>query len=429
MPRTPILACVALAAVLAAAAGEPPPVAPAQDPTVSGPENRIDREIRRVNQTTITFVEVFVRALERQRDLEERGRPLPARADMPRFLLECLEELTDEELIIQKATELGIKPDSERIKREVLEDARRIGRGIDQRSLVMERKRRERTTTINYVLGWFEQRTSLVTPEAMIDEYRRSSAEFKRPARAHVLQICVAPAGAAERAAVARDQADLLKRAQRAGVGAEVKALADACLAEYLEAAPARQAELLDRLTAGLADLAGREGLSADDAALAATARKLREAAANLRDEAQTRAALEALRQRLDGLEPAAREAEFRAAAKAMSSGPNAAEGGDLGATVEPGTYSAEFDAQAFSIPVGRVSPVFTARGLLCLILVRERREARVLSFDEVSGGLDRSLTQARREALRTAIVRVLRSRAQISDLDLSSLRELPPPR
>lgn len=426
MPRSPILACVALAAVLAAAAGEPPPVAPPKDPAAGGSENRIDREIRRVNLTTITFVEVFVRAIERQRDLEERGRPLPARSDMPRFLLECLEELTDEELIIQKATELGIKPDTERIKREVLEDAKRIGRGIDQRSLVLERKKRERTTTINYVLGWFDQRTSLVTPEAMTEEYRRSSDEFKRPARAHVLQICVAPAGAAERTAIARDQADLLKRAQRAGAGPAVKALADACLAEYLEAPPARQAELLDRLTAGLAELSGREGLVADDAALATSARKLREAAANLRDEAQSRTALEALRQRLAGLEVTAREAEFRAAAKAMSSGPNAAEGGDLGATVEPGTYSAEFDAQAFTLPVGQVSPVFTARGLLCLILVRERRDARVLSFDEVSGGLDRVMTQARRDALRTAIIRVLRSRAQISDLDLASLRELP---
>lgn len=85
----------------------------------------------------------------------------------------------------------------------------------------------------------------------------------------------------------------------------------------------------------------------------------------------------------------------FEEAARKYSSCPSSQKGGDLG-EFPRGTMVKEFEDAAFSLPIGTVSsPVKTQFGYH-LILVTERKDAAVSSYDEVKGSIFNNLLQQR---------------------------------
>jgi hypothetical protein len=134
--------------------------------------------------------------------------------------------------------------------------------------------------------------------------------------------------------------------------------------------------------------------------------------AATLRDVAATSKALETLRIELASKDVAA----FKDAAKRLSQGPGAADGGDLG-WVEPGTNNKSFDHVAYVIPVGELSPVFMMETNACLIVVTERTEPYRRTFGEMIGELESALRRDQMKAIRANVVTMMQSKASIRDL------------
>jgi hypothetical protein len=171
---------------------------------------------------------------------------------------------------------------------------------------------------------------------------------------------------------------------------------------------------------ADLATAAKREDLDDKSRAFARAAQDLLAQAASIRDLDQTVTLLEAERAQLVGKD----EDAFRAAARRISQGPNAGEGGEQG-WVEPGTFPPEVDQRVFAQVTGTVSEVFVANQAAWLVFVQSREDARVRSFDEVEGELEASQRRLRREELRRKVAGILRAKASIADVaPVSSLVE-----
>lgn len=375
-----------------------------------------DQAVRYVNDEVITLGDVAMRNQMRIADYQRRGLVVPGtRAELLAFSQRTLEDLTDEALLVQEAAKLGMTSDHEGLVREVLDASKRAGAALTLRDQAEQRRLVERSRKVDGVIGYYEGHSPMPTPSALEDLYRRHLAEFARPPRARVLQMVVQPSPPEARQELRTAKNALLRRAQ--AVAAPVlRTAAQRRLDEFLLAAPARQEEVLDALVQDLAAHAGEADLDDAAAALVQDAAGIARRQAALRTPEDVRALLETARLALAGRWGRDLEDAFRAAARRLSQGPAADQGGQLG-WVEPGTYSPAFDEAVFNRRPGTMSPVFQVGQAFCLVLVAERVEARTRSFDEVSGELDLMERRRRREQVRTTLVGILRAQAMIRDV------------
>jgi parvulin-like peptidyl-prolyl isomerase len=400
-----IFATIAAAAAAAVVATEPAPAVTAPAPPQIAPLV-VDAVVRYVNEASITGNEVVDRVLERLADVRRRGLALPqTRAEHLALVEQALDELTEEHLLLQKATELKIALDRDRISAEVLAIARREGRAMSLRDQAETRRYLERSRTIDIVLQFFEERAAQPTPADLRAEFDRRTDAFRRPAQATVLQIALPIAGVEDDRRLRTDRAGLVRQAQSAADPAITAAAAD-CLAAFLDAEPAEQDRLLGVAVVAIAARAGTPGLAPADAELAAAATSLVARAGALRTAEQA-------------------ETDLRAVAAAMAGSPDptaafTAAAARLGAAVpapllvEPGLYAPAVDAAVFQRPLGSPGEPLRLAGQVVLLLVTDRQEGRSLSFDEVVGDLEQGRARLRRGLVRTAVVDALRARAVV---------------
>jgi len=366
----------------------------------------VDRALRYVNGEVITLLDVL------ERVQSQRGKTAPATRDEDMAMWRtALEDTTTDLLLSQFADERKVDIDRERVSINVLEQAKQSGRGLSLSDQARARKRQERREKIGAALYFFDARTSNVQPAELLAAYEQRKPEFRRPARAQVLQIALRPTDDAERAAFVSAQEQLFRRAQDAGEVAV--ATVGPFLARLVEADPEspERAEILDQAVAAIAGLP-LDGAERRLREAVADAKRLVERHAALRTRAEAEAEMTALRERLLGKGVDA----FRAAARELSQGPRREDGGDLG-MVEAGYLAKAIDEQAFALASGEMSPVFWSEQSCCLLLVERNEPAAQRGFIEVSGELEGLLRQERQAAVRVRAAAILRQRAVVRDL------------
>jgi parvulin-like peptidyl-prolyl isomerase len=264
---------------------------------------------------------------------------------------------------------------------------------------------------MDLVTGYFESRIPHISPQDIERSYKEREQEFRRPARAKVYQIVLRPSSPVERQEIRQARIAVFKAAQDCA-DAAIRACSESRIEAYTVASADEQERLLAAAVQELAKQAGRADLDAASVALTKQASEVEARAASLRDVDAARAELEKLRGELagKGLEG------FVDAAKRVSQGPGAADGGGLG-WVEPGTYQPAFDEVVFALKPNELSPVFMADKLACLVLVTERTDASSRAFGEVVGEIESALRRVQTRASRDAAVAMLRTKASIRDL------------
>jgi hypothetical protein len=377
-----------------------------------------DQALRYVNGEVVTMSDVRLRYEIRKQDYLREGRVLPStREERIAFDQESLEALTDEILMVQKAKELKLVPDHDRVVLDVLERAKELGTGLSLADQARARRERERQQSIEYLLNYFyAPRTPEATPAELMAAYRVRQSEFHRPASGRILVILLRPSDPSLGKDLRRAEVDLFKRAQDA-TDAAVAAAATSRIEEFTapDTKGADQDRLLAAFLAELAALAPREDLDEGSRKLVAAAQDLLAQAASIRDLDATVKELEAQRTAL-ALQPAAVSDEgFRACARKLSQGPNAAEGGEQ--NWEPGIFPAEVDQQVLATAPAGMTPVFVANQTAWLVHVLQRAPARVQTFDEVSGQLEAELRRQHRLALRAKVTGILRTKASITNV------------
>lgn len=370
-----------------------------------------DHAMRYVNQDVITYGDVLERCQMKVQDQGRRGQATPkTRDEWLKLAHDCLEEITDEDLLLQYADQLQVRIDKERIAMAILDQARADGKYMTLSEQSRRRQFRERREKISAVLGFFDFRTSFITPSTLLSEYERRRQEFVRPARAFVDQILIRPSDEAQRKAVRDEKVQAFKDAQNVANPA-IAAIINAKLEAYLSASADDQERILDEAVNALAQLQ----LPGPDAEAEETVKKaqlLLEKQKRIKSPQQAFAELEALRNDLDGKGADA----FKEAAKKRSQGPRADQGGELG-WIERGIYAPAFDEQVFKLNAGELSPVFTLDDVPCLVLVENKDETAQRSFAEVSGELERTLLERRQDEVRQRAVAILRGKAVITDV------------
>ena len=376
-----------------------------------------DLTLRYVNDSVISYGDVVQRNQLRLMESERRGRPRPSTRDETlAFVEQSLAELTDEELLIQYGRQLAEERgfqlvDHERISQRVMEDARTSGRGRSLRDQATARRALERQDIMDLVMGYFSSRVPHIAPQDIERSYKEREQEFRRPPRAKVYQIVLRPSSPAERQEVRQSRIAIFKAAQDVS-DATLRTISESRIEAYTLATAEEQERLLAEAVQEIAKQAERIDLDAGSLAVAKQAAVVEARANTLRDAETTRKELESLRAELLNQDLAA----FTEAAKRVSQGPGAADGGLLG-WVEPGSYQAVFDEVVFTIALGELSPVFMTDKLAYLVVVSERHEASSRTFGEVVGEIESSLRRAQTQAAREATIAMLRTKASVRDL------------
>jgi parvulin-like peptidyl-prolyl isomerase len=373
----------------------------------------LDQTIRYVNDQVITLGDVLER---NQMRLAQGGRQPGDLQERIAFSKQSLEELTEEELLIQYAKQFAEERkiglfDHEAITQKVMERARTSGRNLTLREQALQRRVIERRQTIDFILAYFDTRSPNITPADLWRDYQSRAKDFYRPPRAKVLEILLRPSGQAERQEVRQAKLKVFKRAQEAA-DAAVKQAVESRLDAYLAAVPDEQERLLGEVVKDIAALDGRDGLDPGSVKLVQDAKAALAAQAALRDPDQAMAQLTALRAQLAGKDADA----FAKAARTVSQGPSASEGGNRG-WIEPGSEGQAFDEVVFALKAGELSPVFRTEQGARLVLVTERIEARSREFAEVAGEIESGLRPKHQEEIRRQAVAMLRGKASIKDV------------
>ncbi len=380
----------------------------------------VDRAVRFVNDHVVTIGDIRNRNGIRIELFRRAGKVLPdTREGLLRFYRDTLEELTDEELLVQKAEELQVAIDRDRLSSDVIAEAR--SRGLALRDISTLRRVRDREAKVDAVLGWFESRAASISPIELRAAYDRRLADFARPPRARTLLIALRPTADDERRDLVKSLAGLLREAQQSE-DAVIAQDAAAQLDAFLAADSAGQETILAAVAGEVAKNAGRAGLGKTAVALTQRAGELLTRWHAVRTREQCVDALNRLHADLLKLEPSERPAAFSARAKDISQGPQAADGGLLG-WVEPSTFGKEIEERALVMPVNEPSAPFWTGGTAAMVLVLEREEGRTQSFAEVSATLQAALERERRDQVRKNVTNVLRAQASIHDvIDLGEL-------
>jgi parvulin-like peptidyl-prolyl isomerase len=394
-------------------------------PSVNAEVMSFDQSLRYVNGDVITVSDMRRRTFERKMEDGRAGKVGPNAgstvAERTAYDQVSLDELTGETLLLQKAKELKMTPDHDRIAMMVLDEAKAAGHGYTLKDQAERRKELEREESINLVLRYYYQtKAPDIEPASMWKDYQAHQADYNMPPRVHVLQIIMRPSDPGERQDLATDERNTFRDAQGAVDAALQQAAVGRVDALVAAPTPADQQAILDAALKDIAAADARNDLGDADRKLTKHAVALLARKTAFRDSDQTVAALDAIRQSLIGKG----EDAFRAAAKANSQGPNADLGGELG-WLEPGFYPAVFDQNVFPLAAGAMSPVFLSNSVACLVYVVANDPPRVRSFAEVTGNLTADLERQRLAAIKAQAIAILKVKASIRDvIPLSSLTE-----
>ncbi|MCX8038948.1 MAG: SurA N-terminal domain-containing protein, partial [Planctomycetota bacterium] len=247
----------------------------------------VDQPLRFVNGRVITIGDLRWRNGMRVESYRRAGRPLPeTRAALLAFHRESLEELTDEELLLQQAEELGVSIDREQLASDVRSEARE--RGLDIRQLAQLKRWREREAKLRVVVNWVEGRAPAVAPQQLALAYQQRRQEFARPARARVRLLALRPASDDERRELRRQLANLMRDVQQSPEE-PLAALARSRLEEFLAADVEGQQSIL---LAFAQAVAASESVQREGRALVERARELLARAQSALGEAECRACL-----------------------------------------------------------------------------------------------------------------------------------------
>lgn len=104
---------------------------------------------------------------------------------------------------------------------------------------------------------------------------------------------------------------------------------------------------------------------------------------------------------------------DFAKLARALSQGPSAADGGDLG-WLKRGVVQPELEKAAFALSAGQVSPVIKTRAGFHILKVEERRTGQARPFDEVKEEIRNRLMTEQIESYRGQYVSELKKDATI---------------
>ncbi|MEK7413114.1 MAG: peptidylprolyl isomerase [Planctomycetota bacterium] len=404
----PHLICCVLTLGLAWSGEVTPPPPPASLGTTT------DRPIRFVNNHVITQGDVQRQNAIRMGVFRKTGRVLPETdGELLRFCNDSLEDLTDETLLIQKAEELKVSINRDRLASEVVAEARSSGYLL--RDMAIFRTLRERKLKMDAVLEWYERRAALVSPSEIEAYYNEHRAEFTRPSRAKALMYALHPTAPDERQALVTYFARLMRVAQSSTNDA-VKLPATSRLEAYLAADLPGQEQILIAIASDLAALAANPDLNQTDREIVGEAAPLLKRWQGVRTRAQCEVETTAFRTEIAALPMAQRQVRFRERTKAESQGPHAVDGGDLG-WVETKTYGQDIEDQILALPAGEVSAPFWTGGSVAVVLVLEREEGRTQEFAEVSSLLQHGLQMERQDLVRRRVVAVLRAQSSIKDL------------
>jgi parvulin-like peptidyl-prolyl isomerase len=380
--------------------------------------NTVDLTLRYVNEAIISFGDVIQRNQMRIADYDRRRQPKPAtRDEMIKFSHESLSELTEEELLIQYGKDLSEQRgfrlvDHERISQMVMERAKASGRGLSLRVQAEERKFIERQQIIDLVMGYFENRVPHIPPAMIESQYQARQAEFRRPARALVLQCVLRASSPLERQDVKQAQLAIFRRAQDSA-DERIRQACEQHLEAYTVASAEEQQLILQRAIVDIAANGQRTDLDAATSDLVKQAHTIQQRFANLRDIFATQQTAEKIRAALIGKG----NGQFKLQAQLFSQGPNAVDGGDMG-WIEAGTLQPALEKFIFTgAPIGDVSSVLVVDENAYLFFVQERHDAQTRSFAEVKGEIESSLRREQVVAVRQTAVRMLREKASVRDL------------
>lgn len=398
--RSVVLLLCALAVLAAEAIPEP------------SPSQLVDRSVRYVSGKVITLGDLV--------DHLQANRPRQApttQAEVAAVWRQALERVTDDTLLLLFAEEKGVQLDRSVIAKRILQDLKDSGRLATPDEIGRWRDQLERREKIRAALSFFDERSGNVTPDELVTAYAERREQFRRPARAHVLQYVLRAASDEDLAVIADQHAAWFRRIQE--LPGPLADMAQARLPDLLAVAgdDAAKAELLATLVTEAAELPD-EGLTPAARTARDDAVRLRDRRAALRSRDDVAARIAALRAEL----LAGDEAAFRAAVIRSSEGPRRDEGGDLG-WIERGAFTEVFDAAVFSDPVGTVGEPFWVAEACCLTWVVAREDAAQRSFAEVCGELEASLRRERTDEVFARATGILRTRATVRDL--ASIDEL----
>lgn len=376
------------------------------------PTQLIDRSIRYVSGKVITLGDLV--------DHLQANRPRVAptsQAEVAEVWRLALERVTDDTLLLLFAEEKGVQLDRTVIAKRILEDLKTSGRLATPDEIGRWRDQLERREKIRAALSFFDQRSGHVTPDELVAAYAERREQFRRPARAHVLQYVLRAASDEDLAVSADQHAAWFRRIQE--LTGPLADLAAARLPDLLAVASddTAKADLLAEVAEHVANLPD-DGLNKASRAARDEAIALRDRRAALRSREEVTDRIAALRNELQ----AGDEAAFRAEVQRTSEGPRRDDGGDLG-WIERGAFTEAFDNAVFSDPVGAVGEPFWVGEAYCLTWVVAREDAAQRSFAEVCGELEASLRRERTDAVYDRAARILRSRATVRDL--ASIDEL----
>jgi hypothetical protein len=371
-----------------------------------------DQAVRYVNGEVITLADVYMRGADR---LSSYAHDAPARPqgrpETIAFMEESLDQLTDEQLMVQKAQSLKLIPDHDKVVLEVLELSKESGTGLSLADQARARKIRERQQSIDFLLTYFyDIRTPQTTPAQLWEAYQSHQEEFRRAARARVLLIMLRPSDPSVAKDLQRAKIEIFKQLQDAPDAAIAK-IGTSRMDRFLATEDkSEQEHLLDDSMSELAAAAVRTDLDAKSHDLVLKATDLKSQEDGIRTLDQQVAELTRLRATISGKG----EEAFRALAQRVSQGPHATEGGDQG-WKDQGEFPDEVDSRIFALPANGLSDVFTANQAAWLILIAEREPSRVKSFGEVLGVLETSLHRDRRADMRKKVAAILRLNASIT--------------
>jgi peptidyl-prolyl cis-trans isomerase C len=121
-----------------------------------------------------------------------------------------------------------------------------------------------------------------------------------------------------------------------------------------------------------------------------------------------------ALAKAQDLLKQIKEDADFAELAKATGGYPSAPRGGDLGFRPRGGGWDAVFEKAAFELKIGQTSDVVETQFGYHIIMVTDRKEASVTTFEQAKDNIIKMLKQQKQRPLNTKYIESLKAQAKI---------------
>lgn len=379
-----------------------------------------DKSLRWVGKEIITLGDVDERLSDELLERRRRGLALPeSQADIEELRSLLLETLTDEALLIQEAERLGAEVDKAVIRRRVLEAAADANITLTVEEEVRERQRRSRASMVHAVVGYYADRWPTIGPAevAVAYELRAAAGAYDREPRVQLLRLVLRPSTAVQRRGLSGALYRQFQLLQEAPDARLLGIVDDDFLSRLVAVEEDDRLPLIAEALTRALDVLGDQ----PQARLAGFARDtadILERWRALRDEAEVLAVLEAERAALLALPPDEREARFRARARALSQGPEAEAGGDLGWST-PGDLPAAVEALAFALAPGDCTGIVDLAGAHAVYFCCRQEPGTRQPMSEVGPALEAELEAAVFARVQEILIERLRQRAHIEDLPL----------